>query len=109
VVGDARRLGKPVGSDIREGKATLLMRKALDRANDWQRNRIVSTLGDSRASEEAVDALTRLLRDLGVIQYAQDISHRYVDEALGHLRRLPASDYRSLLGDWAHYLIQREF
>ena len=109
VVGDARQLGKPVGSDIREGKSTLLTLEALDRANDGQRHRILSTLGDSRASDDEIQALTRLLRDLGVIGYARDISHRYVDEALGHLRQLPASDYRTLLGHWAHYLIQREF
>ena len=109
VVGDARQLGKPVGSDIREGKSTLLTLTALDRADDRQRNRLLATLGNSRASENEVNALTRLMRDLGVIQYAQDISHRYVDEALQHLQQLPASDYTSLLGHWAHYLIQRGF
>lgn len=108
-VGDARQLGKPVGSDIREGKSTLLTLKALDRADDQQRRRILATLGNSRASEDEVKALTRLMRDLGVIQYAQNISHRYVDEALRHLHRLPASDYTSLLENWARYLIQRRF
>ena len=109
VVGDARRLGKPVGADIREGKATLLTLKALDRADDRQRRQILAALGNSRASEEEVNALTALLRDLDVIQYAQDISRRYVDEALRHLRRLPASDYTALLDHWARYLIQRGF
>ncbi len=109
VVGDARRLGKPVGADIREGKATLLTLKALDRADDRQRRQILAALGNSRASEEEVHALTALLRDLDVIQYAQDISRRYVDEALRHLRRLPASDYTALLDHWARYLIQRGF
>ena len=109
VVGDARQLGKPVGSDIREGKYTLLTLKALDRADDRQRHRLLTTLGDSHASDDEVAALTDLLRDLGVIQYAQDISHRYVDDALQHLGQLPASDYTALLGHWAHYLIQRQF
>lgn len=109
VVGDARRLGKPVGSDIREGKATLLTLKALDRADDRQRNQILAALGRRRASEDEVNAMARLLRDLDVIQYAQDIARSYVDEALQHLRPLPANDCTALMDHWAHYLIQREF
>lgn len=109
VIGDARRLGKPVGSDIREGKYTLLILKALDRADSRQRQRLLATLGNSQASDQEVKALARLLRDLDVIQYAQDISRRCVAEALQRLRQLPTSDYTALLGHWAHYLIQREF
>ena len=109
VVGAAEQLGKPVGSDIREGKTTLLTLKAFERADERQRRQIRATLGNSRATEGEVAGLVRLLRDLGALRYAQDLSHQYVSAALQHLQGLPASEYRTLLGHWAQYLIEREF
>lgn len=109
VIGDAGQLGKPVGSDIREGKSTLLTLKALERANERQREQILRTLGDAAASANDIAALTSLMRELGVIRYAQDISHRFVNEALDHLDALPDNEYRRLLTLWAEYLIAREF
>lgn len=108
VVGDTQQLGKPVGSDIREGKSTLLTLKALQSANERQRARLQSILGNARASDDAINEVAQLLRDLGAIKYAQDLSHKYVDEALAHLRPLPDSEYKVLLRSWANYLIQRD-
>ena len=108
VVGDTRQLGKPVGSDIREGKSTLLTLKALQLADEGQRARIQSTLGNAEANNAAISDVAQLLRDLGVIKYAQDISHKYVDKALEHLQPLPDSEYKVLLQSWANYLIQRD-
>ena len=109
VVGDARQLGKPVGSDIREGKTTLLTLWALARVDAGQRETMLRTLGDARASAGDIQAVTALLRDSGAVGYAQSLARQYVREALAFLDALPASDNRSLLAQWARYLIQREF
>ena len=109
VVGDADQLGKPVGSDIREGKTTLLTLQALSLANAEQRDTLLRTLGDDRASAAAVSAVTDLLRATGAVDYAQAISRQYVIDALAHLDALPANRYRSLLAQWAHYLIHRDY
>jgi geranylgeranyl diphosphate synthase, type I len=109
IVGDAKQLGKPVGSDIREGKYTVLTLKALDLADDAQRNTILKTLGDGTATDDSIADVTNLLRELDVIRYAQDISRKYVDEAVQHLQKIPPSEYKTLLGHWAEYLIDREF
>ena len=109
IIGDAGQLGKPVGSDIREGKSTLLMLKALERADGRQREQLLRTLGDAAASADDIASVSALMREMGVIRYAQNISHRYVNEALAHLNMLPDNDYRRLLTLWAEYLIAREF
>ena len=109
IVGDAGALGKPVGSDIREGKTTLLTLKALERANEAQRRRLLGALGDEAANAQAIADASRLIRDLGVVAYARKLSHGYVQEALELLERLPESKYRQLLALWAEYLIKREF
>jgi len=109
IVGDASQLGKPVGSDIREGKSTLLTLKALERADERQRRLIMRSLGDGATSAEDIAAVSTLMRDLGVIDYARERSHQYVKKALGQLAMLPDNEYRRLLALWAMYLIEREF
>lgn len=109
IVGDERQLGKPVGSDIREGKTTLLTLKALERADSRQRQLILRTLGAEGASPGDLQAVIQLLRELGTVSYAQERSRRTVEEALGHLGALPQSADRDLLEQWARYLIQRQF
>ena len=109
IVGDERQLGKPVGSDIREGKTTLLILRALEMANAQQREVILRTLGAENASRADVQEVIQLLRELGTVRYAQDRSRQRVEEALGHLAALPPSANRDLLEQWARYLIQRQF
>ena len=108
VVGDERQLGKPVGSDIREGKSTLLILKALRIASPAQRETILRTLGDADADEARIDAVAHLLRDLGVVDYARELSRGYVADALGCLEVLPESQHKSLLQNWARYLVARD-
>ena len=109
IVGDERQLGKPVGSDIREGKTTLLTLKALARADAQQRDTIMRTLGADNASPADVQAVIQLLRELGTVRYAQEQSRKTVEEALDYLAVLPESANRDLLEQWARYLIQRQF
>ena len=50
IVGDEERLGKPVGSDIREGKRTTVIYYALKNAREAQRTQLLSILGNETAS-----------------------------------------------------------
>ncbi len=109
IVGDARQLGKPVGSDIREGKSTLLTIKAMERADERQRAFMRAVLGAAAASPADVQAVADLLRSLGVIDYAKDMSMALVSQALEQLRTLPNTAARRLLAQWARYLIARDF
>ncbi|MYE79546.1 MAG: polyprenyl synthetase family protein, partial [Chloroflexi bacterium] len=109
IVGDAQQLGKPVGSDIREGKTTLLTLKALELADAVQRAQIIRSLGNPAASPADIAGILAIFRQLDAIDYARDLARRYVDEALGCLDALPTGPYRELLAQWAQYMIEREF
>ena len=74
------------------------------------RQQILRALGERKCQPEGIlSAVAALLRDLGVIRYAQDISRRYVAQALRHLDALPDNENRALLAQWAQYLVEREF
>ena len=109
IVGDESQLGKPVGSDIREGKKTTIILKAFKEATSAQRATLERILGNPDATEADIQTATNLLRDLGGIAYTQNLAQKYLDDALPCLDDLPPSDYKNLLRQWAEYLVEREF
>ncbi|MDD5087825.1 MAG: polyprenyl synthetase family protein, partial [bacterium] len=65
IIGDEKLLGKSVGSDIREGKRTLIVRHAWERANRQQRTLLTETLGNAQASPERIGDVQQLFMELG--------------------------------------------
>ena len=93
VVGDEEDLGKPVGSDIREGKQTVIVHEALKNATPTQKRRILAVLGNKQASARDVSDVTAMFRDLGGINRANDRARRYVEKALKQLVHIPEGKY----------------
>jgi geranylgeranyl diphosphate synthase type I len=72
VFGDPEVTGKPAGDDLREGKRTLLLAVAVERAQERGRTdaltAIDAAVGDPGLDEAAVDRVRDLLTDLGAVQ-----------------------------------------
>jgi geranylgeranyl diphosphate synthase, type I len=109
LVGKESELGKPIGSDIREGKKTLLVMEALKNATESQKAEILTVLGNSRAAAKEIEKITRLITDLGGVDKARKIAQDFVNKALPQLDNLPPSSSRDLLHDWANYMIDRNY
>lgn len=109
IVGNEKTLGKPVGSDIREGKRTLIVLHAYQNASPSQRQIMLDTLGNSQADAEQVAKVKSLFIELGSITYTAELARKRVDHAMTYLRDVPPSFYRDLLEDWARFMIEREF
>jgi geranylgeranyl diphosphate synthase type I len=105
---DESRLGKPVGSDIREGKRTLIVYKALKRADPAERRVLLSTLGKNDASTAEIEKVLHILDSTGACDEVAALAREYVDQALGILDLLRPSEYRDLLRSWALFLLVRE-
>ncbi|MEO2003203.1 MAG: polyprenyl synthetase family protein, partial [Candidatus Poribacteria bacterium] len=109
IVGDEEALGKPVGSDIREGKRTTIVLQAYKNATQAERDKLTSILGNTAAGPADIAEATTMLRDLGGIDYTVKLAKRYVESAIENLDVIPRSRYRDLLGFWADYMVNREF
>jgi geranylgeranyl diphosphate synthase type I len=109
IIGKEETLGKPIGSDLLEGKRTLVIYYAWHNAGSADRKRIRNVLGNQTATEADIDSMIKLLRDLGGIESVADRARHLIEEARPKLDIIPDSPYRDLLYEWAEFLINREF
>lgn len=109
IVGDEQTLGKPVGSDIREGKRTLIVLHAYRNADEAQRHFLGQVLGNPRATSQQIAQTACLLRDLGGVEYTANVAKSYIARAQARLEEVPPSRYRDYLAFWADYMIRRTF
>ena len=105
VISDEENLGKPVGSDIIEGKMTLMVVHALSNASEDDKEEIISIL---KADEDTnVDRAIELFEKYGSINYTRDIALDNVDQAKKLLESLDESEEKIALAMIADYVLQR--
>jgi geranylgeranyl diphosphate synthase type I len=90
VFGDAARTGKPVGDDLREGKKTILVLAALDRADVVQRRLLHRHLGDPTLSERAVRELQDVLVDTGALEHVEGLITDLTEQGVAAVREASA-------------------
>lgn len=104
---DQSELGKPVGSDIREGKRTLVVYRALQHAHENERTLLLSVLGKAGASTTEIASVMDILHSTRAIEGVTSLANAYVERALSLLEELPSSPHRDLLRSWALFLMAR--
>jgi octaprenyl-diphosphate synthase len=115
------QLGKPVLSDLKEGKVTLPLIFALHaeaaRADDGNGHdgngvsgrRLVATVLEERGFVSVhPEQITRLVRESGSLERAANLAHEYVARAKDALAELPDSDYRRALLAVPDFILARE-
>jgi len=109
IKGDSKRTGKPVGSDIRNGKRTLIVVDALERLEGDTRKKVLTTaLGNSHASDREVNAAIQLLEDIGSIDHARKFALDYARRAKDLLSCLKDSEEKEMLRDLVDYAVGRD-
>lgn len=109
IAGDSKKLGKPVGSDIKEGKKTVIVYHALKNASSVQKKKILSVLGNQDASDSDIEEVKTLFKELGGIKKAKEMALSYLEKAVSFLDIIEDSKYKRLLLAWADFMIKREF
>jgi geranylgeranyl diphosphate synthase type I len=99
--GDEQELGKPVGSDIREGKKTVLFSLLMSTAGAADRRRLDGIFGNSDASSADIDYVRGLASSEQVQGPLRAIAARLTENALSALRAIgsgTAEDRATLKG-----------
>jgi octaprenyl-diphosphate synthase len=90
-------LGKPVASDLREGKATLAVIHALERGTGADRESIRTVLADRSFDRVSHPQILEILHRHGSIDYAMDTACAYAEAARQSVADLPDSEAKRAL------------
>ena len=99
-------LGKPSGSDIRQGKRTLLVIEALNRANSEQRKRLLEIL-DNKNSDEDIREAVDIMNECGALSECHRQANQYLEGARKVLLKYPESEARTLFEELHEYMVTR--
>ena len=102
-----KELGKPVGSDLKQGIVTLPVIFALNESPDSDRLTEIVQKKDKKESEilEAIN----IIKKCGAIERAFDVSNRYLCKAKSELRVLPSGKAKECLEFIADYVGHRKY
>jgi geranylgeranyl pyrophosphate synthase len=103
--GNPDDVGKPVGSDLRQGLITLPAIYYLEVQPD--KEIVVNKIATNAFSESEFDDLIEGIRESDGISRSLDQAERYVEQGLKHLEDLPATLEREGLSELARYIITR--
>ena len=109
IIADEKVLGKPVGSDIREGKRTLILIHALNHATETERKLMYSVLGHEDATSTEIEEVSRIIRSLGSLDYAYKKAEQLVAKAKRQLSPFPPSQIKETLLNLADYILSRKY
>jgi geranylgeranyl diphosphate synthase type I len=110
--GDASTVGKPVDADLREGKYTFLIHRALAAASSGQRHVLKAALGNPDATAAQSDEALRVLEETGARAAVTGMITERLRTARAALAALSsfdlAADGRLFLAGLIDYLRERE-
>jgi octaprenyl-diphosphate synthase len=101
-------LGKPVASDLREGKATLAIVHAYERATPLERVSIDRVLEDESLRRTSHEEIVRILNRYGSVEYAMNTAYEYAAIARKALADIPESDAKRALLWMPDFVVARE-
>jgi geranylgeranyl diphosphate synthase type I len=94
--GDEEELGKPVGSDVREGKKTILQGRLFARAPGAAAARLREIFGNPAVGEEELEYVRAQVEELGVLAELRELSAGYAAEAQRRIAGLPQARAQEL-------------
>ncbi|MDP3223635.1 MAG: polyprenyl synthetase family protein, partial [Rubrivivax sp.] len=104
--GNSSELGKNVGDDLREGKPTLPLLLAMERASDSERGLIRQAI--EHGEEEKLPQILAIVRQTGALDATRQAAQAEADKArTAILSHLPASRAREALLDLCARSIHR--
>jgi octaprenyl-diphosphate synthase len=100
-------LGKPVASDLREGKVTMAVIHALERCTPAERQLVEKVLEERAFQSVRHEQILEMLERYGSIPYAYNEAAKYADAAARALSSFPDSDIKRALLFAPEFVVER--
>lgn len=106
--GDASKIGKEVGGDIRQNKKTFLLLHALENATPQQRAQLQELMNGNTADK--VESVLHIYRALHADKWALDLKNQYLEKAMYYLEKVAVvSSRKAPLYEVSEFLIKRDY
>ncbi len=104
-----KKIGKPVGSDIREGKQTILTVYAFQKGNSIQKNNLKKLLGKEKLTKQEINLFKQIMEDTGALENAQKLVSEKIKTSKEKIEKLKIKhESKKFLLDIADYMLTRE-
>ncbi len=97
------KIGKDWGSDLVEGKKTLIVINAFEKGVELE------SFGKGKAEVETIERDVKRLIDCGAIEYAEKRALEFLNKAKSELKVLKDNEGRKMLEDLAEFFVMREY
>ena len=104
---DAKEMGKNVGDDLAEGKPTLPLIKAIERATGSDKKLLEDAI--SNASNDNLEDVLRIIKSTGALDYTANTAKEQAALAELSLKALPDSVFKRALISLAQFSIERAY
>ena len=101
-------LGKPVASDLREGKATLAVIHSIAHGTAADRQTIQRVLDDRSFENVSREQIQKILARNGSVEYAMSIADRYAEQSRQALVPIADSEFKRALLWVQDFVVARE-
>ena len=105
--GEQNIIGKPVGSDLRQGLITLPVLNFIQSNPNHPFSQQI-TAGNCPTNDTQVTALVNAICTSNAIRSAMQTASEYIQRGISHLSSLPASPERDYLQELAEYIVERD-
>ena len=110
--GDPIKTGKPAHSDLRQGKMTLLIIKALEFGSSSQQKRLKEIWGKRDLTENEANEARKIVRETGSLEYSQRVSVKWAKKAQKAIPEMKKRKWNEdaiyYLDGIAQYMVERE-
>jgi octaprenyl-diphosphate synthase len=106
--GDEHAMGKPILSDLREGRITLPLIYTLNNDGHENRKRITKLLKEKVLNTASLDQILNIVRSNGALDYSKKKAQEYSVLSKTLIQKLPSSIYRDALSLFPDYILNRK-
>jgi len=106
---DEKTLGKPIGSDVKENKNTILHLKALELAKGKERAFIKKTYGKKNLTQNELKRVRQITEQTGALTYSQKMARELVEKGKKFVPQITTNPERQeTLYKMADFMVERE-
>ena len=108
--GKEKKIGKSTDSDLKEGKKTLLVIKALEKLKGEEKKKFLRLLGNKNCRLEDLEWIRKMIRKTGALDYSRELAKNLIKKANKALKNYSfQKEGKQYLLGIADYMLARKY